>query len=344
VTSTITGMTATGRGDVWVAAQAGRGWSHPLVGPDEAWIQPPEHDVLLHRHAGRWTRVPVRVTHEAITHMTADGASDIWAIAGESTLVHWNGRRWSVVPTAGWRSGPILGGVAALSPTDAWLAGAGFTTHGSYALIEHWDGIRWRRVPAPTIGGRTQLSAIAAASADDVWAFGAYESDSAGGVHATSGVVVEHWDGRNWRLVPQPVYHRTKRSFRIADAVMISPADGWAVGSDRGTRTLALHWDGHRWRSVADAGCCELLAVARGTASDSWSAGYTAPRRTGAFQSRVEHWAGLTRKQIPAPSVGTTFIVAVSVLPDGVVYLAGTGANASDTTYPVLERLTPPRE
>lgn len=29
---------------------------------------------------------------------------------------------------------------------------------------------------------------------------------------------------------------------------------------------------------------------------------------------------------------------ALSALPDGRVYLAGTGANSNDTTYPILER------
>ena len=57
MTTEITGMVAVSPTDVWVAMRTGRGWSDPRPGPDESWMMPPEHDVMLHWDGQRWTRV-----------------------------------------------------------------------------------------------------------------------------------------------------------------------------------------------------------------------------------------------------------------------------------------------
>ena len=335
VTSQITGMVATRQGDVWVAARAGKGWSNPQDGPDASWMQPSEHNVMLHLQAGRWTHVPIPPTTGPIAQLTADGPADIWAIADQRQLLRWNGTQWHVVPTPNLHD-VALSGLAVLGRHDAWAVGSDFEPDGSTALIEHWNGHGWRRVNSPTASPRTQLTATAATSAKDVWAFGGYVSDNPTGIHTRSGIVIEHWDGTRWRLVPQPVFHQTKHAFTIHSAAMQSSTQGWAVGDDRGTHTIALHWDGTHWRPAAQHGCCELLAAAA-TADSGWAAGDAIDRHGHGYQSRAERWDRSRFVPIPAPNVGATTINALSALPDGRVYLAGTGANGNGTSYPILE-------
>jgi hypothetical protein len=122
----------------------------------------------------------------------------------------------------------------------------------------------------------------------------------------------------------------------IYAAVMQSSTQGWAVGGDRGTRTVALHWDGTKWRPTSTPGCCEFLAATATPEGDAWIAGYS-DRPGRRFQSRAERWTGNRFVPTPAPNVGATTIGALSALPDGRVYLAGTGANPEDTSYPILE-------
>jgi hypothetical protein len=263
---------------------------------------------------------------------TADGPADIWAIADQRQLLRWNGTRWHVARTPNLRD-VVLSGLAVLGRRDAWAVGSDFQPDGSTALIEHWNGHTWRRASTPKGTPRTQLTAIAAASPNDVWAFGSYVSDNPIGIHTRSGIVTEHWDGRRWRLVRPPVYHHTKHDFTIDAATMQSQTQGWAVGDDHdlGPHVVALHWDGIRWRPTPTPGCCELLAAAATRNGGVWAAGYAVDPRGHGYRSRAEQWNGTRFVPIPAPNIGATIIDALSALPNGRVYLAGTGANA--TTY-----------
>jgi hypothetical protein len=338
VTTEITGMVAVSPTDVWVAMRTGRGWSDPRPGPDESWMMPPEHDVMLHWDGHRWRRVPLPQLHDPVANLTARTPDDVWGVTESDGMVHWNGKSWTARRIAGWRHGPEIGRVAALARDDAWLAAAGFTNSGSYALIEHWNGNRWTRVPAPTVSGeRTKLSAIATAAADDAWAFGAYAIEHEGHLLDTSGIVTEHWDGQRWSMVPQRVYRQTKRWFEIHDAVMLSPSDGWAVGRQSSPfRPLVLHWNGAQWTTIPARGCCELSALAARDTNDAWAVGYTSSDNL--YQARVEHWNGRQWQTIATPTGGSTTLTAVSTLPGGKGLIAGTTSNANDTAYPILLR------
>ena len=69
-------------------------------------------------------------------------------------LARWDGTSWSVVPSPNPGTSNSLGGVAAISSTDAWAVGYWLTGPHmliSRTLIEHWDGRRWRIVPSPSV-------------------------------------------------------------------------------------------------------------------------------------------------------------------------------------------------
>jgi hypothetical protein len=96
----------------------------------------------------------------------------------QQTLVeHYNGTRWSVVPSPspGGRQN-ILYGVAAVTDSDVWAVGADqdASTNGTWhTLAEHWDGTAWTTVPSedPGITGN-QFYAVTAVSANSVYATG----------------------------------------------------------------------------------------------------------------------------------------------------------------------------
>ena len=332
-------MVAVNPTDVWVALRTGRGWTDPQPGPDESWMMPPDHDVMLHWNGHRWRRVPLPELHDPITNLTAQAPDDVWGVGGVDGLVRWNGTHWRTVAVRQWRRhDPEVGRVATLAADDAWLSAAGYTTQGSDALVEHWDGHRWGRVRTPTMPGRrTKLSAVAAASPDDAWAFGAYATGD-GSVHRTSGIVTEHWDGRRWTLVAQPAFHHTKRWFEMHDAVMLSHTDGWAVGRQAAPfKPVVLHWNGTQWSASPTRGCCELFAIAARNPEDVWAVGYNS--NGDGYQARIDRWNGRRWQTIPTPTGGSnTTLNAVSTLTTGETLVAGTTTNSTGTSYPILLR------
>jgi hypothetical protein len=155
-------------------------------------------------------------------------------------IAHWDGRKLSVV--RGFPSAGRLSALAAVSANDIWAVGG--TVHGRPVAL-HWDGTRWHNVATPALPASGRFAGVAALSPSDVWAVGQVGTQ----------VLVEHWDGRAWRLVPI----KQEGAFAAVDGH--SPNDVWAVGAQgltgpsvNDTGSLAMHWDGRRWRYVDDPG------------------------------------------------------------------------------------------
>ncbi len=69
-----------------------------------------------------------------------------------------------------------MGGVADISPTEAWAVG-NTNSNGQTSptqLIEHWDGTAWSLFSGPSFpsGDEPGLTAMTAISANDIWAVG----------------------------------------------------------------------------------------------------------------------------------------------------------------------------
>jgi hypothetical protein len=120
-------------------------------------------------------------------------------------LAAWDGRTWlRVVPRLGVASSR-LDGLAARSATDAWAVGsvsAWPKDTSAQPLILHWNGRRWARVPAAPVPGYAyvELLSVAARSATDAWAVGEAQPATSLELHP----VIEHWNGRRWRLMNNP--------------------------------------------------------------------------------------------------------------------------------------------
>ncbi|MGH3394840.1 MAG: hypothetical protein ACRDPO_09140, partial [Streptosporangiaceae bacterium] len=151
--------------------------------------------------------------------------------AASSTLIeHWNGRRWSRVPSPDLTREQVPSSVSAISAGTAWAVGAYATRNGDAVriLIVRWNGTRWSRVPSPNPGGSTNnglnvLSGVAVASPRDAWAVGYFERGNGDDPRA----MILHWNGRRWSRVPSPNVTGQQVLLSVSAA---SARDAWAVG------------------------------------------------------------------------------------------------------------------
>jgi len=321
-------MSAVSPSDVWAVGATARDPDLQLTTLVEhwngsSWRIVPAPDVAL--------SVGPKQPGDLLTGVAAVSIRDVWAVGASArsfidsngntvdraqTLAeHWNGTRWSVVPTPDESPDDGLVAVSALSASDVWAVGLSShavdpATSVVTPLVEHWDGAHWSLVQAPTAGldpsnavavataqARQQagkppgyddvsFSAVHAVAADDVWAVGAITPNSGDG--APGQTFTEHWNGTRWSVIDTPdvgvdqLQHKADDSLGAVTAT--AGDDVWAVGSASPQGSLTLHWDGSEWTVVPSArsGAYGYLSdVAALSPSDVWAAG-----------SAIEHWDG----------------------------------------------------
>jgi hypothetical protein len=247
---------------------------------------------------------------------TVDGATlvataaiadnDIWAVgrggSGPGTLAeHFNGTRWSVVPTPPLPSGGINGpggqffGVAAASSKDVWAVGAKIGPDNpdfGEQLIEHWDGTAWSEVKSPLVEGDS-LRAVAAISANDVWAVG--DRSEQGFENA----LIEHWDGTAWSIMPDSSISGVGASTDLLVSVSADASnDVWAVGGE----TL-LHFNGTTWSEVPSP-LLHTNAVTALSPTDAWAVGTVTVFADHRQHTKpaIEHWDGTSWSIVSSPN------------------------------------------
>jgi hypothetical protein len=189
--------------------------------------------------AGAWRLVDVP-TPGALGDMlfsaSATSPGDVWAVGHRqaadgrfATLVeHWDGQRWSVVPSPDPGSaGNSLYGVAAVGPRDVWAVGQRLDVDGpDDALIEHWDGRGWIVVPAPRQTASQAALYSVSADGERVWAVGETIDPQQGGRPLVEALAD---DGRWQTLQVAP----TDSPWATLWGVSASDADDgvWSVGN-----------------------------------------------------------------------------------------------------------------
>src|SRR5260370_26809060 len=131
--------------------------------------------------------------------VTATGPDDVWAAGynndgptDQSLILHWDGKRWSEVPSPNPTGSTNLWGVSASSPTNAWAVG--YTNpNGCYCgtAAFHWNGKAWTTgsTPNPSAGFLDALLGVVAISPSYAWAVGTTDR---------GGTLIEHWNGKSW--------------------------------------------------------------------------------------------------------------------------------------------------
>ncbi len=244
-------VTAVSTTDVWAVGTAyrnGGNGSTPLI---EHW------------DGTAWSIIPGPNPRyfSGLSAVAAISANDIWAVGAtgirsnpyggiEAFVEHWNGSRWSVVPSPTNRPEINLSSITAISTNDVWAVGTYYyDDHTTYSrtLVEHWDGSQWSIVHSPSPSPTKDLyylNGVAAVSPNDIWAVGEYVNYSQGG--RIFGLV-EHWNGTTWNIVSSVQTHSPYVSLLAVGVV--SATNIWAVGYS-GNKSLTEHWDGTAWSIV----------------------------------------------------------------------------------------------
>lgn len=265
-----------------------------------------------------------QATQGSLAGVSGTSANDVWAVGsgpGGTLTEHWNGARWSVVPSPSPGTGAgkttELSGVAAVSPSDAWAVGSyssgpheGDTT--TLGLIEHWNGKRWSKVACPcgkNGSGGPVLAGISAVSGSDIWAVG---SDG-------SGPLIVHWNGRKWAAAPLA----GNKGAQLTAVSATSARSAWAVGVARGAGpALTAHWNGRKWSWVSAPGSAtfnDLRAVAAKSPSSAWAGGQS----NGAVEAL--HWNGSKWSAVPGPKITgrSPTLDAIATVPGGSPWAVG---------------------
>jgi hypothetical protein len=152
--------------------------------------------------------------------VVAISKDNVWAVGelvGEKMplIEHWNGQAWNSVTSPVLHTGDLTG-IAAITANDIWAVGNG--------VIERWDGHSWHLViNAPSFS----LNTVIALALNDAWAVGSSYTKAS----TSFDTLVEHWDGKNWRIIPGPHPGPSRNRANDLEGVAATPSGKiWIVG------------------------------------------------------------------------------------------------------------------
>ncbi len=175
---------------------------------------------------------------------------------------------------------------------------------GTSALALAQSCGQWSVVSSPSSGTGSTLTAVTAVSSKNVWAVG-YSS-----VTQPSLTLIEHWNGKKWRLV-----HSPDNGGQLYGVTAISKQDIWAVGITATGQTLTEHWNGKSWSIVSIPGARDnqLYGVAARSTNDVWAVGdYSLGGKKG-FLTLTYHWDGISWSEVSDPKVNNSGFYGVTV-------------------------------
>lgn len=330
----VNSVAASPAGDVWLAG------SVEDLGDSNTALFARWNDSRFERVAGP----DVKSSSLALYGMDISPAGDVWAVGSEmgSSLftLHWDGRAWEAIPPPQVSTVYArLYGVAAISPRDVWVVG-----HSQDNPVKaHWDGAQWSVItPTVPLSGGGYLNSVAAIAPDDVWAVGG-TGDSFGGEGQT---LIEHWDGKDWSIVPSPNLCQARNSLQDVEA--IARDDVWAVGhcSDDDNiwsgpvKALIMHWDGKTWslvQSPSPSPSQALLSISAASHNDIWAVGlrHNLAQTPSGLQLKSSgsgtlamHWDGSRWDAVPSPRITEEERFSdVAVVSSGEVWAVGESQN-----------------
>ena len=277
------------------------------------------------------------------TFQAEDGSGPASSFGWVSNIEHWDGTRWSRIPSptpvvpGGALDSTVLTAISFDRPADGWVAGYA----SGLAMAAHWNGSRWALTPVLSPPSTYQNSglglvtevlplAVSAVAPDDAWLAGEF-AEIIGGNVVPVGSFTEHWNGSTWSVVSIP----DPDQIDLLGLTAVSATDVWAVGATLGTASTAstavtLHWDGHAWSEVSapvQASAAELDAVSGTSADDLWAVGKKYDDSAGTYLPLTEHWNGQAWSEVPAPAApggSSSGLRAVTVISGSNAWAGGT--------------------
>ena len=183
-------------------------------------------------------------TGNVLTGISATSATDIWAVGDQvapnvevrTLALHFNGSKWSVVPTPNPVAGSsldqnVLTSVVAVAPNDVTAVGFTLANLTELTMAQHWDGNNWTVVPTPNKssaqGSFNKLRGITAVNANDMYAVGHFANAGSGGQELT---LILHFNGSSWSIIKSPVKGLAQQlngAFALPDTT-----DVWVAGAE----------------------------------------------------------------------------------------------------------------
>lgn len=273
----------------------------------------------------RWTTIPSPnpglANGTSLHGVSTLSPTDAWAVGAYTPsagtagalILHWDGSRWTQVPSPS-TGDPELYAVSAVSASDVWAVGI-YSTDKVKPFIVHWNGTRWTQVPSPSPGFAAILNGVSARSATDAWAVGYYAPTASGQLRP----LTLHWNGTRWTEVRSPSPAGATGDTGLLGVSTVSPDDAWAAGySGSSSRaTFLLHWNGTHWARVRtpeppapQSGSGEIVrtalaAASAGSPADVMVTGWyvTTDKADDTFYTEFTlHWNGRNWTRLPSPA------------------------------------------
>ena len=215
-------------------------------------------------------------------------------------------------------------------PQQAWPTPSPAVAEPTSKSVSTAKGGGWTTNKVQLYGTNdNSVGAVAGSSPTDIWAVGDFLPDTANSNQDATLTFAEHFDGKNWTVVPTPTTGANFTSFYGAAA---SQGQAWAVGeylnSGYQDRALIEHWDGSQW-SIANipqpGSVRDMLHSATATSpSDVWAVG-DQEGANGKFETLAEHWDGSSWRATPTPNPGSTgnHLYAIDAVSANNVWAAG---------------------
>jgi hypothetical protein len=326
------------------ATMSGEMWAVGTNGTEEYAL------TLTERWDGKaWTFVQSPSVPEYSNHLhgvVAFASDDAWTVGAShrgtdlwrTLTMHWDGAKWSIVPSPTIPPVSNLNAVAGAVTTDIWAVGeqsSGERGTGPRPLILRWDGKAWHIVTMDFSIFSGTLNGVTALSSDNVWAVGSYTDSPT----SSSRPLVVHWDGHGWKQVQTP------STGELYAVVASGAGEVWAVGNNH-QRTLAMRWEGQEWKVTPSPNPGNRGDVLNGVAvvgkDDVWAVGALSDDEGDA--TLALHWDGREWKHSPSPSKGTNAATFSGVtVAGGAEWAAGSYiADPSGTNLTIVERFSDP--
>lgn len=219
--------------------------------------------LIEHWNGQAWSIVPspnVKNHGNILFSITANSPTDMWAVGSktapnvpvETLALHFNGSKWSIVPTpnvvtTGDLNQNTLLSARANAAND--VTAVGFVLDGDnqreITLIEHWDGSKWSVVSSPNQSGApgsaNTLTSLTVLSPTNMYAAGFFADQASVAQQQTLAL---HFDGTQWSIISSPVKGLAQQLngiFGLPGTGDIWTVGGWAQnGTDPETGLLIL--------------------------------------------------------------------------------------------------------
>jgi hypothetical protein len=250
--------------------------------PTDGWaggvFEPGNAGFLLHYTNGKWTQVatPDGLMVSQIHMLSPDEGWAVEVRLGDGQHMpafyplHYSGGKWTRVSSGD----NATAAISMLSSSEGWAAGEG-------GVIEHFQNGAWSRWGQNAPGDVATLQMV---SANDGWLAGTAPSWYA--PMSEQHPFLMRFNGQRWVEVALPALPTPSQvlgsgqSFEdgnlpsdLVQMSMVSPTDGWVVGSLYGATSLTLHYTDGAWRLDPFTVDMPLESISMLPTGEGWAVG-----------------------------------------------------------------------